>query len=82
MVIIKRKDVTKQGFCKILWGVGGTRKGGGLGVSTYLNLSLSGREAGCGWALIPGWAIIKFFCLYSNKYGNSSSFQSAVLPHV
>ena len=59
----------------------GTRKG----VGAYLSLSLRRREVGWGWALIRGWALIKFFCLqdgrlfevgansrlgaYSNKYG-------------
>ena len=56
-------------------------------MGAYLSLSLSLRrgEAGWGWALIRGWALIKFFCLqdgrlfevvansrlgaYSNKYG-------------
>ena len=57
----------------------GTRKG----VGPFL--SLRGRDLGWGWALIRGWALIKFFCLqdgrffevdtnsrlgtYSNKYG-------------
>ena len=61
--------------------MGGTRKG----VGVYLSLSLREREVGWGWALIRGWALIKFFCLqdgrlfevgansslgaYSNKYG-------------
>ena len=61
--------------------MGGTRKG----VGAYLSFSLRGREVGWGWALIRGWALIKFFCLqdgrlfevgansrlgaYSNKYG-------------
>ena len=56
-------------------------------MGTYLSLSLSlrRREAGWGWALIRGWALIKFFSLqdgrlfeegansrlgaYSNEYG-------------
>ena len=99
MVIIKREDVTKQGFCLILWRklrlpevfistyfcffwVGGTRKR----VGAYLSFSLRGREVGWRWALIRGWALIKFFCpqdgrlfevdansrlgAYSNKNGN------------
>ena len=38
--------------------------GDGVGVGTYLSLSLSGREGGgSGWALIRGWVLIKFFCL-------------------
>ena len=52
-------------------------------------LSLCGREWG-GWALIRGWALINFFCLwdgrlfevgansrlgaYSNKYGNTITY--------
>ena len=63
--------------------MGGTRKG----VGAYLSFSLRGREVGWGWAVIQGWALIKFFCLqdgrlfevganlrlvaYLNKYGNS-----------
>ena len=71
MVTTKRKDVTKQGSCKIL-----SRKlhlreslllvlvliqflGGGVGVVAYL--SLSGK--GVGWALIRGWALINISCL-------------------
>ena len=70
---------------------GRDQKGGGGRVGTYLSLSLSlrRREAGWGWALIRGWALIKFFCLqdgrlfevgansrlgaYSNKYGKSNT---------
>ena len=53
-------------------------------MGAFLSFSL-GREVGWGWALIRGWALIKFFCLqdgrlfkvgansrlgaYSNKYG-------------
>ena len=60
MVITKREDVTRQGFCKILWRKlrlrgslllivlqflgGGRRKG----IGAYLSLSGSGREAGWG----------------------------------
>ena len=59
MVITKREDVTKQGFCKTLLKKlrlpgslksvltsfwGGNRKG----VGTYLSLSVSGREVGWG----------------------------------
>ena len=56
-----------------------------MAVGIYLSLSLRGREVGKRWALIRGWALIKFFCLqdgrlfkvganarlgaYSNKYG-------------
>ena len=55
-------------------------------MGAYLSLSLKGREAGWGWALNRGWALIQFFCLqdgrlfevgansrlgaYSNKYGS------------
>ena len=55
-------------------------------MGAYLSLSLSGTGGGVGWALIRGWALIKFFCFqdghlfevgansrlgaYSNKYGN------------
>ena len=57
-------------------------------VGAYLSLSLTGREAEWGWAVIRGWALITFFCLqdgrlfevgansrldaYSNKYGISN----------
>ena len=56
-----------------------------MGVNLSMSLSLRRREAGWGWALIRGWALIKFFCVqdgrlfkvgansrlgaYSNKYG-------------
>ena len=65
----------------------------GAYLSLSLSLSLSLREAGWGWALIRGWALIKFFCLqdgrlfevgtnsrlgvYSNKYGNGKSYKHA-----
>ena len=67
MVITKREDVTKQGFCKTLWRklrLRGSLKlvlipfwggGSGKGVGAYLSLSGSGREVGA----------------YSNKYGIS-----------
>ena len=39
-----------------------------MGVGAYLSLSLKGREAGWGWALIRGWALIKFsFCLQEGR---------------
>ena len=63
--------------------------GRGKGVGAYLSLSGSGRVVGWGWALIRGWALIKFFCLqdgrlfevganlrlgaYSNKCGMNAS---------
>ena len=63
MVITKRKEVTKQGFCKILSGKSLIRiysaQVGGVGVSAYL--SLIGKKRG--WALIRGWVLINFFCL-------------------
>ena len=56
------------------------------GVEGGRYLSLIGGKRGWGWALIRGWALINFFCLwdgrlfevgansrlgaYSNKYGN------------
>ena len=43
--------------------MGGTRKG----VGVYLSLSLREREVGWGWALIRGWALIKFFCLQDGR---------------
>ena len=58
MVLIKREDVTKQGFCKIpssgksvistylmFFGLEGPERGWG-GVGPYLSLSLRGKEAG------------------------------------
>ena len=69
--------------------------GRGKGVGAYLSLSGSGRVVGWGWALIRGWALIKFFCLqdgrlfevgansrlgaYSNKYGNLFQFAPSCL---
>ena len=40
---------------------GGREKGGGVEVVAYLSLSGSGREVGCGWALIRGWVLINFY---------------------
>ena len=69
----------------MFFGWEGPERGWG-GVGPYLSLSLRGKEAGEGWALIRGWALIKFFCLqdgrlfevgansrlgaFSNKYGS------------
>ena len=71
MVVTKPKDVTKQGFCKIL-----SRKlclrrvsyqylfnvlqGGGRGC--LFEFELEGEGVRWGWALIKGWALINFFC--------------------
>ena len=101
MVITKREDVTMQCFCKTLWRKLRLREslllvlipfcggGRGKGVGAYLSLSGSGRVVGWGWALIRGWALIKFFYLQdgrlfevgansrlgacSNKYGMKKS---------
>ena len=66
MVITKSEDVTKQGFCKILWGKLRLREGlllsliwvcvGGRwgGVGAYSRLGVYSR-----WALIRGWALIR-----------------------
>ena len=83
MVITKSEEVTKQGFspiCKILWRKLRLRKGLLL---CLIWVCVGG--SGVGWALIRGWALINFFCLwdgrlfevgansrlgaYSNKYG-------------
>ena len=45
--------------------MGGTRKG--VGVYLSLSFSLRGRAVGWGWALIRGWALIKFFCLQDGR---------------
>ena len=36
-------------------------------MGAYLSLSLRGREARWGWALIRGWALIEFFCLQDGR---------------
>ena len=38
-----------------------------MGAYLSLSLSLRGREVGWGWALIRGWALIKFFCLQDGR---------------
>ena len=69
MLITKREDVTKQGFCKIL-----CRKLCARGRSLLLEFIHSSKWGGGerlfefdwdeeGWALIRGWALINFFCL-------------------
>ena len=74
MVKTKRKDVTKQGFCKILWRklrlqwslllvliqfLGGVRgKGVGWG-GRLLTFSAFRIGAYSRWALIRGWALIR-----------------------
>ena len=78
MPVTKRKEVTKQGFCKILG-----RKlllwGSLLLVliqfqfqSHYLPSRWGGggrlfefdwEEKGVGWVLIRGWVLVNFFCL-------------------
>ena len=66
MLMTKREEVTKQGFCKY------SEENSALGEVFYYNyslgevevstyLSLIGRRRGC--ALIRGWALINFFCL-------------------
>ena len=72
MLITKREEVTKQGFCNILWRR--LRPRGSLllefihwsgwgGVSAYLSLIGGSR----GWALIRGRALINFFCLQDGR---------------
>ena len=57
MVITKREDVTKQGFCK-------TPSSGKSLIITYsILLRWKGERGGVGLALIEGWALINFFCL-------------------
>ena len=68
MVITKSGDVTKQGFCKMLW-----REREGLFITYYLFFEFVWE--GVGW----GWALINFSAFrmgansrlgaYSNKYG-------------
>ena len=66
MLMTKREEVTKQGFCKY------SEENSTLGEVSYYNYSLGevevnaylnliGRRRGC--ALIRGWALINFFCL-------------------
>ena len=52
MVITKREDVTKQGFCKIVW-----KKTSVFGRVSYYLLF----EFECEWVLI------NFFCLYDGR---------------
>ena len=68
MVLTKREDVTKQGFCKMLqrkvrlrgslllvfiqFFGGGRGKGFGVGVGAYLSLSGGAREVGWGGCLL------------------------------
>ena len=63
MVISKLEDVTKQGFCKILCRKLHLR--GSLLLVTYsINFGWEVKGVGLGWALIRGWALINFFCLF------------------
>ena len=73
MVITKREDVTKQGFCKTLKKTPSSEKslittysfflfwvGGEMGwdgVGVGVYLSLTGKEVDWSWALIRGWAL-------------------------
>ena len=82
----KRDDETKEGFCKIPWRKLRLR-GSLLIVLIQFFYGGRGNEEGWGWALIRGWALINFFCLwdgrlfevganlrlgaFSNKYGIS-----------
>ena len=74
MVIAKREDVTKQGFCQIL-----SRKlrlrgspslirtysifRGWVGGGRFIEFEWDQEGGGVGWAHIRGWALINFFCL-------------------
>ena len=73
MVITKREDVTKQGFCKTLWRKLCLRgslllvlihffffgwEGKWGGVGVGVYLSLTEWEVDWSWALIRGWALI------------------------
>ena len=86
MVIAKREDVTKQGFCQIL-----SRKlrlrgsllleliqflGDGLGVGALLSLSGIRREVAWGGRIFEAGRLLTFSAFrmgaYSNKYGTST----------
>ena len=74
MLITKREEVTKQGFCKILWKKISPRGslllelihlsgwGGGERLLTFSAFRMGAYSR---WALIRGWAL-------SNKYGKLS----------
>ena len=61
MLITKREDGTKQGFCKLPPTLKKTQSSGeSLYISTYsIFISLSSKWVGWGWALIRGWALNK-----------------------
>ena len=83
MVITKREDVTKQGFCKILWRnlrlrgslllkliqfLGGGGKVGEVGVGALLSLSGIGREVGWGGLLFEAGRLLTFSAFRMGVY--------------
>ena len=79
MVITKREDVTKQGFCNKArfrgsllleliqensLNLGGWEwESGRGGGGRFIEFELDRKGGGVRWALIRGWALINFFCL-------------------
>ena len=76
MVIIKREDVTKKGFCKILWRklplraslllvswVGWTRKRVGPGVGCLFEFEVEGEGGRVGVGAYSRWALIRGWVL-------------------
>ena len=83
MVITKREDVTKQGFCKILWRKlllwgsllleliqfrGDGGEVGGVGVGALSSLSGIGREVGWGGPLFEAGRLLNFSAFRMGAY--------------
>ena len=61
VIITKRKDLTKQGFCKILW-----KQNSVFGRVSYyflLEFELEGVRLDGGGRLFEGGRLLTFFCL-------------------
>ena len=92
MVITKREDVTKQGFCKILWrklrlrgsllleliqSLGGGRgEVGGVGVGALLSLSGIGREVGWGERLFEAGRLLTFSAFWMGAYSRLGAYSN------
>ena len=77
MLITKSEDVTKQGFCKVLW-----RK---LRLREGLLLSLIGvlwEGVGWGWAIIRGWALITFSAFRMGAYSRWALIRGWALNRI
>ena len=94
MVITKREDVTKQGFCKILKKTPssgkslstflrvGSGKGGGVGVGAYFSWTGNRREVGWGGRLFEPGRLLTFSAFRMGAYSRCALIRGWALIRI